>query len=151
MSSNFKWNDIETGIQSWCIRFLDCRNKWPWLGSFNQQKFILLQFWKLAVWDQGVSRTISLRSQWGGALPCLSRLLVFSGLWQRHCNLHLSSHDLSFVSLCLSLPWWLSGKECACQSWRCGFHSGLEQSPGEGNRIPLQYSCLENPMDRGIW
>jgi len=25
------------------------------------------------------------------------------------------------------------------------------KSPGEGNGNPLQYSCLENPMDRGIW
>ena len=25
------------------------------------------------------------------------------------------------------------------------------QSPGEGNSNPLQYSCLENPMDRGAW
>ena len=28
---------------------------------------------------------------------------------------------------------------------------GLERSPGEGNDNPLQYSCLENPMDRGAW
>ena len=28
---------------------------------------------------------------------------------------------------------------------------GLERSPGEGNGNPLQYSCLENPMDRGTW
>ena len=28
---------------------------------------------------------------------------------------------------------------------------GLERSPGEGNGKPLQYSCLENPMDRGAW
>ena len=28
---------------------------------------------------------------------------------------------------------------------------GLERSPGEGNCNPLQYSCLENPMDRGAW
>ena len=28
---------------------------------------------------------------------------------------------------------------------------GLGRSPGEGNGIPLQYSCLENPMDRGAW
>ena len=27
----------------------------------------------------------------------------------------------------------------------------LGRSPGEGNGDPLQYSCLENPMDRGIW
>ena len=28
---------------------------------------------------------------------------------------------------------------------------GLERSPGEGNGNPLQYSCLENPKDRGAW
>ena len=28
---------------------------------------------------------------------------------------------------------------------------GLVRSPGEGNGKPLQYSCLENPMDRGNW
>ena len=28
---------------------------------------------------------------------------------------------------------------------------GQEDSPGEGNGSPLQYSCLENPMDRGGW
>ena len=28
---------------------------------------------------------------------------------------------------------------------------GLGKSPGEGNGNPLQYSCLENPMDKGAW
>ena len=28
---------------------------------------------------------------------------------------------------------------------------GLERSPGVGNGNPLQYSCLDNPMDRGAW
>ena len=28
---------------------------------------------------------------------------------------------------------------------------GVGRSPGEGNGKPLQYSCLENPMDRGAW
>ena len=28
---------------------------------------------------------------------------------------------------------------------------GQEDSPGEGNGNPLQYSCLENPMDKGVW
>ena len=28
---------------------------------------------------------------------------------------------------------------------------GLGRSPGEGNGNPLQFSCLENPMDRGAW
>ena len=43
-----------------------------------------------------------------------------------------------------------SGKESIYQ---CRRHSvpGLGRSPGEGNDNPLQYSCLENPMDRGAW
>ena len=32
-----------------------------------------------------------------------------------------------------------------------GLISGLGRSPREGNGNPLQYSCLENPMDRGAW
>ena len=32
-----------------------------------------------------------------------------------------------------------------------GLIPGLERSPGEENGNPLQYSCLENPMDRGAW
>ena len=32
-----------------------------------------------------------------------------------------------------------------------GFIPGMGRSPGEGVGSPLQYSCLENPMDRGTW
>ena len=32
-----------------------------------------------------------------------------------------------------------------------GYNTGSERSPGEGNSNPLQYSCLENPMDGGAW
>ena len=32
-----------------------------------------------------------------------------------------------------------------------GLIRGSGRSPGEGNGNPLQYSCLENPMDRGVW
>ena len=32
-----------------------------------------------------------------------------------------------------------------------GLIPGLRRSPGVGNGKPLQYSCLENPMDRGAW
>ena len=32
-----------------------------------------------------------------------------------------------------------------------GLIHGLERSPGGGHGNPLQYSCLENPMDRGAW
>ena len=42
-------------------------------------------------------------------------------------------------------------KESACKSRRHGLIPGLGKSPGEGNGNPLQYSCLENPMDKGTW
>ena len=43
------------------------------------------------------------------------------------------------------------GKENACNAGDPGSIPGLERSPGEGNGYPLQYSSLENPIDRGAW
>ena len=43
------------------------------------------------------------------------------------------------------------GKEPACNAGDLGSVPGLGRSPGEGNGNSLQYSCLENPMDRGTW
>ena len=40
------------------------------------------------------------------------------------------------------------GKESACKAGDLGSIPGSERAPGEGNGNPLQYSCLENPMDR---
>ena len=52
------------------------------------------------------------------------------------------------------LPRWLSGKEFACNeggAGDAGLIPGLGRFLGVGNSNPLQYSCLENPMDRGAW
>ena len=43
------------------------------------------------------------------------------------------------------------GKESAGNTGDLGLTPGLGRSPGEGNGNPLQYSCLENPMDKGAW
>ena len=43
------------------------------------------------------------------------------------------------------------GKESACNAEDSGLTPGSGRSPGEGNGNPLQYSCLENPMERGAW
>ena len=45
----------------------------------------------------------------------------------------------------------LDGKESACNAGDPGSISGSGRSPEEGNGNPFQYSCLENPMDRGAW
>ena len=42
-------------------------------------------------------------------------------------------------------------KEFTCNAEDPGSIPGLGRSPGEGNSNPLQYSCLENPVDRGAW
>jgi len=43
------------------------------------------------------------------------------------------------------------GKESAPSAGDLGLIPGSRRSPGEGNGYPLQYSCLENSMDRGTW
>ena len=42
-------------------------------------------------------------------------------------------------------------KESACSVGDLGSILGLGRPPGEGHGNPLQDSCLENPMDRGVW
>ena len=49
----------------------------------------------------------------------------------------------------ISFPGGSDDKESACKAGDLGSIPGLERSPGEGNRNPLQYSCLRNPMDKG--
>ena len=51
----------------------------------------------------------------------------------------------------MGFPCGSDDKESACNVGDPGFIPGLGRSPGEGNGYPLQYSCLENPMDRGSW
>ena len=47
------------------------------------------------------------------------------------------------------LPRWLSGKESDFQAGDASLIPEFGRSPGEGSGNPFQYSCLENPMDRG--
>ena len=51
----------------------------------------------------------------------------------------------------MGFPGGLDGKESTCNARDLGSIPGLGRSAGEGNGNPLQYSCLENFMDRGAW
>ena len=51
----------------------------------------------------------------------------------------------------MGFPGGSDGKESACNVGDPGLIPWLGRSPGEGNGYPLQYSCLENSMDRGAW
>ena len=59
----------------------------------------------------------------------------------------------AILSVQMVLPWWLSSKEFPLRTnaGDMGSTPGSGRSPGEGNGNPLQYSCLDNPMDRGVW
>ena len=50
-----------------------------------------------------------------------------------------------------SFPSGSDGKESTCNLGDLSSIPGLGRSPGEGNGNPLQYPCLENPMDKGAW
>ena len=71
--------------------------------------------------------------------------------------LHLEHYSRLWQILILYLPSWLGfpggseDKASACNAGDPVSIPGLVRSPGEGNGSPLQYSWLENPMDRGAW
>ena len=58
---------------------------------------------------------------------------------------------IKHISLYFDFPGGSDGKASVPQCGRPGFDPWVGKFPGEGNGNPLQYSCLENPMDRGAW
>ena len=51
----------------------------------------------------------------------------------------------------MGFPEGSDGKEFTCKAGDLDLILGVGKSSGEGNGNPLQYSCLENPIDRGVW
>ena len=58
---------------------------------------------------------------------------------------------LGFLPIFCDFPGGSDGKVTAYNAGDLGSIPGWGRSPGEGNGNPLQYSCLENPMDGGAW
>ena len=58
---------------------------------------------------------------------------------------------LKGVLMVRDFPHGSDSKESTCNAGDLGSIPGSGRSPGEGDGNPLQYSCLENPMDRGAW
>ena len=69
--------------------------------------------------------------------------------------LHSITYDCNLIvfwhATFLDFPHSSVGKESACNAGDRGSIPGLGRSPAEGNGNLLQYSCLENPMDKGAW
>ena len=63
-------------------------------------------------------------------------------------------YKIVFITQVFWASRWLVGKESACSAGAAGHLSSIPESgkhPGEGRGNLLQYSGLENPMDRGAW
>ena len=58
---------------------------------------------------------------------------------------------LKYHIYALLFPGGSDSKEFSCNTEDLGLIPGSGRSPGERNSYPLQYSCLENSMDRGAW
>ena len=76
---------------------------------------------------------------------CPNRVVTGYGAWKHF----LWKTSKKLVKLGFSVG--SDGKESAWNVEDLGFIPGSGRSPGEGNGNPLQYSCLENSMDRGAW
>ena len=59
--------------------------------------------------------------------------------------------EATVINTCPGFPGASDGKESTCNARDPASNPGSERSPGEGKGYLLQYSCLENFMDRGAW
>ena len=90
-----------------------------------------------------------------GVIPCNLFKFSLTNSYQLSTNTFTSSTICSIGNLStkknMGFPGGSDGKESAYNAGDPGSISGLGRSPEEENGYPLQYSCLENSMDRGAW
>ena len=63
---------------------------------------------------------------------------------------HRGNQSISQTYIMRGFPGGSDGKESACNAGKPDSIPGSRRSPGGGHSNPLQFSCLENPMDRGV-
>ena len=101
---------------------------------------------------KGASLPESRKRPGGSEWPPETFWLVLVSSLLRGCGF---THELGNLkgSICRSelFPGGSEVKVSACNAGDLGSIPGSGRSPGEGNGNPLQYSCLENPMERGAW
>ena len=116
-----------------------------WMASLTQWAWVWINsrssWWteKLGVLQSMGSQWV--RHDWATELNWLKRYITY----------YICVYTFKLVYNTLGFPGDSNGKESACNMGIPSLISGLGRSPGERNGYPLQYSGLENPMDRGAW
>ena len=118
------FHNSESGSDTWSCHFL-------WVTWFFHSENASMQ--GSSTTDFGVKDTFWFLSSWG--------LLSWA----------YSLYIWDLVISSMGFPGGSDGKESACSAGNLGSIPGLGRSPGEGSDYPLQYSCLENSMDKGAW
>ena len=136
-----------------------------WLKEIGN--YFLLPYWEVRKWANTIVSATPVLFLF---LLCLVYWLIALRLKQNYSisGCHMSSRQKESWRWIFFFAFWVSifgegggsdtlpedchlDKESACNSRDLGSMPGLGRSPGEGNDFPLQYSCLENPTDRGSW
>ena len=133
---------------------------------------VLVSEWWQWEWTKGGHKAVSVRSldlvrfttfirlSWALFSHGISTIITnhpFSLDWMDSVSWHHMKPTAFWkksTMLCLGFPGDTDGKEPAGQyrrPKRYGFRPWIRKAPGGGHGSPLQYSCLENPVDRGAW
>ena len=112
--------------------------RFPGEGNGNQLQY--------PCWENPMDRW----TWWGTVHGVVNSQTWLSNWALTHTHTHTHTFNNPSQRLWASLVTQM-GKECACNGGDPGSIPGFGRSPGEGNGNPLQYSCLENSMDRGAW
>ena len=132
----------------------------PSMKVFSNESTLLMRwpkYWSFSlsiIPSKEIPGLISFRMDW---LDLLAVQRTFKSLLQHHRSKASILRCSAFFTVQLSHPYMTTGKtprgsadkESVCSAGDLGSVPRSGKSPGEGNDNPLQYSCLENPMDRG--
>ena len=119
---------------------------WPkWEGNPEKRRYTFMYNWFTLQYSRHEQSVVNYTPV---------KLIVIKNLflYRDHCPYFLkSSKNIASVFCILGFSGDSAVQNLPTNAGDVGLIPGSGRSPGEGNGNPLQYSCLENPMDRGAW